>query len=40
MTGSVLSVSEASDATPEVDQGADVIYMSEPLDRPQTLEDI
>ena len=38
VTGSVLSVSEASDATPEVDQGADVIYMSEPLDRPQTLE--
>ena len=38
VTGSVLSVSETSDATPEADQGADVIYMSEPLDRPQTLE--
>ncbi|MBT4234467.1 MAG: adenosylcobalamin-dependent ribonucleoside-diphosphate reductase, partial [Marinovum sp.] len=30
VTGSVLSVSETSDATPEADQGADVIYMSEP----------
>ena len=38
VTGSVLSVSETSDAIPEADQGADVIYMSEPLDRPQTLE--
>ncbi|MDG1937088.1 MAG: adenosylcobalamin-dependent ribonucleoside-diphosphate reductase [Paracoccaceae bacterium] len=38
VTGSVLSVSETSDATPEVDNGADVIYMSEPLDRPQSLE--
>ena len=38
VTGSVLSVSEKSEATPEVDKGADVIYMSEPLDRPQCLE--
>ena len=38
VTGSVLSVSETSEKTPEVDQGADVIYMSEPLDRPQELE--
>ena len=38
VTGSVLSVSESSEATPEVDQGADVIYMAEPLDRPQALE--
>jgi len=38
VTGSVLSVSEATDKTPEADQGADVIYMSEPLDRPQALE--
>ena len=38
VTGSVLSVSETSDVTPEADQGVDVIYMSEPLDRPQTLE--
>ena len=38
VTGSVLSVSEKSEATPEVDKGADVIYMSEPLDRHQSLE--
>jgi ribonucleoside-diphosphate reductase alpha chain len=38
VTGSVLSVSETTDKTPEADQGADVIYMSEPLDRPQALE--
>ena len=38
VTGSVLSVSESSEAVPEADQGADVIYMAEPLDRPQTLE--
>ncbi|MBL6860224.1 MAG: adenosylcobalamin-dependent ribonucleoside-diphosphate reductase, partial [Rhodobacteraceae bacterium] len=35
VTGSVLSVSESSEAAPETDQGAEVIYMSEPLDRPQ-----
>ena len=38
VTGSVLTVSEESDAAPEADQGADVIYMSEPLDRPRALE--
>ena len=38
VTGSVLSVSEASDEAPESDQGADVIYMSEPLDRPAALD--
>ena len=38
VTGSVLSVSEESDKAPEVDAGADVIYMAEPLDRPQALE--
>jgi ribonucleoside-diphosphate reductase alpha chain len=38
VTGSVLSVSEKTEATPEADQGADVIYLSEPLDRPQALE--
>lgn len=38
VTGSVLSVSESSEKAPEADQGADVIYMSEPLDRPQALE--
>jgi ribonucleoside-diphosphate reductase alpha chain len=45
VTGSVLTVSESSEAAPgenaaaphEVD-GGDVIYMSEPLDRPQSLE--
>ncbi|GGH36585.1 ribonucleoside-diphosphate reductase class II [Cribrihabitans marinus] len=45
VTGSVLSVSETADAAPGEDadapqavDGGDVIYMSEPLDRPQTLE--
>ena len=38
VTGSVLSVSESSDEAPESDQGADVIYMSEPLDRPAALD--
>ncbi|SFR18913.1 adenosylcobalamin-dependent ribonucleoside-diphosphate reductase [Poseidonocella sedimentorum] len=38
VTGSVLSVSETSETAPEADQGADVIYMSDPLDRPQALE--
>ena len=38
VTGSVLSVSESSEAAPEADTGADVIYMSEPLDRPSELE--
>ncbi|MCP5038453.1 MAG: adenosylcobalamin-dependent ribonucleoside-diphosphate reductase [Rhodobacteraceae bacterium] len=38
VTGSVLTVSAESDATPEADKGADVIYMAEPLDRPKSLE--
>jgi ribonucleoside-diphosphate reductase alpha chain len=38
VTGSVLSVSETTEKVPEAEQGADVIYMSEPLDRPQALE--
>ena len=45
VTGSVLSVSEATERAPGeapavdgVTPGGDVIYMSEPLDRPQTLE--
>jgi len=38
VTGSVLSVSESSDATPEAETGAEVVYISEPLDRPQALE--
>jgi len=38
VTGSVLSVSEVSEKAPEADSGADVVYISEPLDRPQALE--
>jgi ribonucleoside-diphosphate reductase alpha chain len=38
VTGSVLSVSEASDSEPQKDRGADVIYIAEPLGRPETLE--
>ncbi|HBQ36984.1 MAG TPA: ribonucleoside-diphosphate reductase, adenosylcobalamin-dependent, partial [Rhodobacteraceae bacterium] len=38
ITGSVLSVSEASEHVPETQTGADVVYLSEPLDRPQELE--
>ncbi|MBN2741786.1 MAG: adenosylcobalamin-dependent ribonucleoside-diphosphate reductase [Rhodobacteraceae bacterium] len=38
VTGSVLSVSEGSEKTPETDQGADVVYLTEPLDRPAELE--
>ncbi|WOI55504.1 adenosylcobalamin-dependent ribonucleoside-diphosphate reductase [Palleronia sp. LCG004] len=42
VTGSVLSVSEATSAAPEQTREADsegeVIYMSEPLERPQSLE--
>jgi ribonucleoside-diphosphate reductase alpha chain len=38
VTGSVLSVSESSESAPEADTGADVVYLSEPLDRPQELE--
>ncbi|WIY26339.1 adenosylcobalamin-dependent ribonucleoside-diphosphate reductase [Parasedimentitalea psychrophila] len=45
VTGSVLTVSESSDQAPgetadapQVSNGAEVVYMSEPLDRPQSLE--
>ena len=38
VTGSVLAVSEVSDKAPDIDAGADVAYISEPLDRPQQLE--
>ena len=37
VTGSVLSVSEKAEAAPEADQGADVVYLTEPLDRPAAL---
>lgn len=38
VTGSVLSVSEKTEAVPEADLGADVVYLTEPLDRPAALE--
>ena len=38
VTGSVLSVSEKADKAPEVDTGAEVVYIAEPLDRPEALE--
>ncbi len=38
VTGSVLSVSEDSEKAPEIETGADVVYLSEPLGRPQSLE--
>ncbi|MEZ5777916.1 MAG: adenosylcobalamin-dependent ribonucleoside-diphosphate reductase [Paracoccaceae bacterium] len=38
VTGSVLSVSEKEEKAPEADTGAEVVYLSEPLDRPQALE--
>ncbi|MDG1280818.1 MAG: adenosylcobalamin-dependent ribonucleoside-diphosphate reductase [Pseudorhodobacter sp.] len=38
VTGSVLSVTETSEAAPEADQGAEVVYLTEPLDRPAALE--
>ena len=38
VTGSVLAVSEAADAVPQAETGAEVIYLSEPLDRPEALE--
>jgi len=38
VTGSVLAVSETTDAAPQSDTGAEVIYLSEPLDRPEALE--
>lgn len=38
VTGSVLSVSEVSESVPEIDTGADVVYIAEPLDRPEALD--
>ncbi|MBW0159001.1 adenosylcobalamin-dependent ribonucleoside-diphosphate reductase [Sedimentimonas flavescens] len=38
VTGSVLSVSESSEKAPEADKGAEVVYLTEPLDRPAALE--
>ena len=38
VTGSVLSVSEKEETVPETESGAEVIYLSEPLDRPEALE--
>jgi len=38
VTGSVLSVSETAESVPEIDKGADVVYLSEPLSRPDALE--
>lgn len=38
VTGSVLSVSEEGEQAPEADTGADVVYISEPLSRPEALE--
>ena len=38
VTGSVLTVSEESEDVPQAELGADVIYMTEPLDRPEALE--
>ncbi len=38
VTGSVLSVAETEEATPEADLGAEVIYIAKPLDRPEALD--
>ncbi|WP_298948556.1 adenosylcobalamin-dependent ribonucleoside-diphosphate reductase [uncultured Paracoccus sp.] len=38
VTGSVLSVSEKAETAPEADTGAEVVYLTEPLDRPAALE--
>ncbi len=38
VTGSVLSVSETTEKGAEADKGADVVYLTEPLDRPAALE--
>ncbi|AUH34314.1 adenosylcobalamin-dependent ribonucleoside-diphosphate reductase [Paracoccus tegillarcae] len=38
VTGSVLSVAETSESVPEADKGADVVYLTEPLDRPAALD--
>ena len=38
VTGSVLSVSEKAETVPQADTGADVVYLTQPLDRPAALE--
>ena len=38
VTGSVLAVSETAESAPQSDKGADVVYLTEPLDRPAALE--
>lgn len=38
VTGSVLTVSETTEKAPEQDKGAEVVYLTEPLDRPAALE--
>jgi len=38
VTGAVLSLSEKTDAAPQSDRGADVVYIAEPLGRPEALE--
>ena len=38
VTGSVLSISEKSEEAPEAQSGADVVYISDPLDRPEALD--
>jgi len=38
VTGAVLSVPVSSDGASQTDRGGDVVYISEPLDRPQSLE--
>lgn len=38
VTGSVLSVGVAAEAQPGPDRGAEVVYLTEPLDRPAALE--
>ena len=38
VTGSVLSVGVAAEAQPVLDRGAEVVYLTEPLDRPAALE--
>ncbi|MDQ1902309.1 adenosylcobalamin-dependent ribonucleoside-diphosphate reductase [Paracoccus sp. WLY502] len=38
VTGSVLSVSEKAETAPQADTGADVVYLTQPLDRPAALE--
>jgi ribonucleoside-diphosphate reductase alpha chain len=38
VTGSVLTVSSSTETATEVDDGAEVVYLTEPLDRPSALE--